>query len=180
MLAPPIGGSASGRQRRRKRSSLLHVEYDEELAQRYESREATALVWRPAWGILVTRMTGHGTAAITKFYISIAQSAIVECGTVRVFHDWSGLKGYDPEARDLIRAFGKTNDDERVRVHYLIASKILSMAIQTAGLVLGRDFASTTDRAVYDRWVEAAIAATPSEGPGAPRRSSMVPPSRRR
>jgi hypothetical protein len=159
------------------------VDYDEGLAQRYESREATALVWRPAFGILVTRVVGHGTPGATKFYISIAQSAIVEFGSLRVFHDWSGMRGYDPEARDLIRAFGKTNDDDRVLVRYLVGSKILSMAIQTAGLVLSRDFESTTDRATYDRWVESAIATAPersnqSSGPP-PRRSSILPPSRR-
>lgn len=157
------------------------MDYEEGLAQRYESREATGLVWRPAWGVLVTRVTGHGTPAVTRFYISIAQSAIVEFGTLRVFHDWSGLKGYDPEARDLMRAFGKTNDDERVRVHYLVGSKILSMAIQTAGLVLGRDFPSTTDRAVYERWVSSAIAtaAKPSDVADVPRGRSSMPPSRR-
>jgi len=159
------------------------VDYDEELAQRFESRETLALVWRPAWGVLVTRVTGQGTPAATKFYIAIAQSAIVEFGSVRVFHDWSGMKGYDPEARDLIRAFGKTNDDERVRVHYLIESKILSMAIQTAGLMLRRDFASTTDPVTYGRWVDSAIATAPEPSitPGAPsaRRSSILPPSRR-
>lgn len=155
------------------------MDYGEELAQRYESREATALAWRPAWGILVTRVTGHGTLAATKFYISIAQNALVECGALRVFHDWSGMKGYEPEARDLIRAFGKTNADDRVLVRYLVGSKILSMAIQTAGLMLARDFESTTDRATFDRWVESAIAGAPKHGDAAARRSSMLPPSRR-
>ena len=159
------------------------MELSEGLAQRYESGETTALVWRPAWGIIVTRVVGRGTLAVTKFYISLAQSAIVECGAARVFHDWSGLKGYDPEARDLMRAFGKTNADDRVLVRYLVSSKILSMAIQTAGLVLRRDFESTTDRAAFERWVGSAVATAPrpSTPPGGPtsKRTSILPPSRR-
>ncbi len=155
------------------------MDYSEELAHHYGSREATAFVWRPAWGVLVTRISGHGTAAATKFYIAICQNALVECGALRVFHDWSAMKGYDPEARDLIRAFGKTNGDDRVLVRYLVGSKILSMAIQTAGLVLGRDFESTTDRAAYDRWVESAIAEAPKQSGSPPRRTSLPPPSRR-
>ncbi|MBL8742109.1 MAG: hypothetical protein JNK04_13470 [Myxococcales bacterium] len=154
------------------------MDYSEELAQRYESREATAFVWRPAWGVLVTRMAGHGTAAAARFYISLAQNVIVECGAVQIFHDWSGLKGYDPEARDLMRAFGKTNSDERVLVHYLVGSKILSMAIQTAGLMLRRNFESTTHRTTYDGWIDAAIAAA-TKASVPPRRGSIVPPDRR-
>lgn len=159
------------------------MDWSDGLAQRYQSGETTALVWRPAWGIIVTRVIGHGTLAVTKFYISIAQGAIVECGAVRVFHDWSELKGYDPEARDLIRAFGKTNADDRVLVRYLVSSKILSMAIQTAGLVLRRDFESTTARDTFERWLGSAVATAPrpSTPPGGPtsKRTSIVPPSRR-
>lgn len=124
-----------------------------------------AELWSPAPGVLLTRVTGHGTAALTRFYIQEARQAIERHGKIQVFHDWSEVTSYSPEARDLIRAFGKTNSDERVLVRYLVSSKVLSMAIQTAGMVLGRDFESTTQRATFERWVAAATRAARSSLP---------------
>jgi hypothetical protein len=132
-----------------------------EAVERYEGASGERLeVESPAPGVLTTRISGHGTAALTLRYIQIARRHLDEHGKIRVFHDWSSLTGYDPEARDLIRAFGKTNTDDRVLVRYLVTSKIVSMAIQTAGLILGRDFESTTDRSQFARWVAAAISAS--------------------
>ncbi len=134
------------------------MDWGAEPAQRYDANGTTGLIWIPAPGVVVTRIAGHGSLGVTRFYVAAAQRAIVEFGRVRVFHDWSAIDGYDPEARKLLRAFGVTNTDERVLVRYLLASKILSMAVQTAGLVLRRDFESTTDPAVFERWVDAGIA----------------------
>lgn len=120
----------------------------------------TLEVWTPAPGVLTTRIVGHGTTALTRSYMQIARRQLDEHGKLRVFHDWSAMTGYDPEARDLIRAFGKTNTDDRVLVRYLVKSKIVSMAIQTAALVLGREFEATTDRDQFARWVSAAVEAT--------------------
>ena len=116
-------------------------------------------VWFPAPGVLATRVTGHGTAALSRFYIQEARRALERYGKIRVFHDWAEVTSYSPEARDLIRAFGKTNTDQEVQVRYLVSSKVLSMAIQTAGMILGRDFESTTQRATFDRWLASAVRA---------------------
>ncbi len=117
-------------------------------------------VWEPRAGVLATRIVGRGTAAAARFYIQEARAVLARQGFVQVFHDWSEVPSYDPEARDLIRAFGKTNTDDEVRVRYLVSSKVMSMAIQTAGLVLGRDFESTTQREQFERWLSVATASS--------------------
>lgn len=129
-----------------------------ESVERFVGAQGESLeVSSPAPGVLATRIVGHGTAALTRRYMQIARRHLEEHGRIRVFHDWSGMTGYDPEARDLIRAFGKTNTDDRVVVRYLVKSKIVSMAVQTAALVLGREFEATTDKDLFARWVTAAV-----------------------
>lgn len=102
----------------------------------------------------MTRIDGHADLAVARFYIARAQREMLTERRLRVFHDWSGLTGYDPDAREALREFGAANDDTRVRVHLLVRSKIVSMAIQTASLVMRREFHATSDAAVFEQWIE--------------------------
>ncbi|MBL9020850.1 MAG: hypothetical protein JNL21_01570 [Myxococcales bacterium] len=132
-----------------------------ETVERFAGAQGETLeVWAPAPGVLTTRIVGHGTTALTRTYVQIARRQLDEHAKLRVFHDWFEMTGYDPEARDLIRAFGKTNTDDRVLVRYLVKSKIVSMAVQTAALVLGREFEATTDKEKFARWVATAVEAS--------------------
>jgi hypothetical protein len=131
--------------------------------ERLETSRCRAEVSTPTPGLLVTRIEGHADLAVARFYVARAQREMLTQRRLRVFHDWSGLTGYDPDARDALREFGASNDDTRVRVHLLVRSKIVSMAIQTASLVMRREFQATSDAAAFERWIEKAL----REGAGA-------------
>jgi hypothetical protein len=126
-----------------------------------ETGRCRAEVTQHAPGVLATRIEGHADLAVARFYIARAQREMLTGKLLRVFHDWSGMTGYDPDAREAIRAFGAGNDDTRVRVHVLVRSKIVSMALQTASLVMRREFHATSDAAVFTRWLHQAL----REGP---------------
>ena len=80
-------------------------------------------------------------------------------GPLRVFHDWSGLTGYDPAARDELKRWGKQHNRDFLGVHYLVRSKVVAMLISVAALSMGRDLDATTDRAAFLRQLDATLGA---------------------
>lgn len=136
---------------------MLRSERDAEVI---EGQRGQGAIWAPARGVLVTRATGHCDVAIVRFYVARVERELLTTRRVRVFHDWEGVTGYDPAARDALRAFGTTHSDATLEVRYLVRSKIVGMAIQTAGLVLGRDLRATSERAVFEGWVSNALSPT--------------------
>jgi hypothetical protein len=131
--------------------------WDACLVEAYEGGSCRIALGSPAPGIVMSRVVGHADLPATRLYIARAQRELLTHRQIRVFHDWSEVTGYDSDARDAIRAFGKSNTDARVIARHLVRSRILSMAIETAGLVLRRDFQATSDRRVFERWLEDAI-----------------------
>lgn len=136
------------------------MDWDEERAERFEGQRGRIAIWSPVPGVIVSRVEGHADLPITRFYIARAQRELLTQKRIRVFHHWGGVTSYDADARDAIRAFGKSNRDERVLTRHLVKSKILGMAIETAGLVLQRDFKATSDERTFERWIDEAVRAT--------------------
>lgn len=137
------------------------MDWDEERAEQLAGGRGRIAIWSPVPGVIVSRVRGHADLAITRFYIARAQRELLTQRRIQVFHHWGGVTGYDADARDAIRAFGKSNRDERVLTRHLVKSKILGMAIETAGLVLQRDFKATSDELTFERWIDEAIRAAP-------------------
>lgn len=114
-------------------------------AETYRDAGLEAQLWRPAPCILVTKIRGHASAAALRFYTDHAEHEMRH-GRLTVFHDWFDLTGYDAEARDEIRRWGKRHNDDFIGVHYLVRSKVIAMLISVAALTLGRDLLATTER----------------------------------
>lgn len=125
-------------------------------AQRYHDAGGEVLLWRPMPTILVTRVTGHVEVAVPQFYAMHAERAM-PAGRLRVFHDWSGLTGYTPAARNELKRWAKQHTPDFTGVHYLVRSKVLTMLISVAALSMGRDLDATTDRAAFLRLLAAAL-----------------------
>jgi hypothetical protein len=136
---------------------------DDQRVETLDTGRCRAEVSLRAPGVLATRVVGHANLAVARFYVARAQREMLTERHLRVFHDWSGLTGYDPEAREALRDFATKNDDTRVRVYLLIRSKIVSMAIQTASLVMRRDFQATSDAAVFEQWLREALRERPGK-----------------
>jgi hypothetical protein len=122
--------------------------WDPETAEAYHQPGIEALFWRPAPCLLITRVRGHATLAGLRFYTERAVHEMRH-GRLTVFHDWYELTGYDPEARDELRRWGKVHNDDFIGVHYLVRSKVIAMLISVAALTLGRDLIATTERDAF-------------------------------
>jgi len=126
-------------------------------AQRYRGAAGNeGALWRPQRGVVVTRVIGHADVALLQFYAMHAELEM-QSGPLRVYHDWSGMTGYDPGAREELKRWGKLHNNAFAGVHYLVRSKVMVMLISVAALSLGRDLDATTDRAVFMNQLDAAL-----------------------
>jgi hypothetical protein len=101
----------------------------------FEGKRCRAAVWAPVEGVLVTRVTCHAKVEVVRFYTARVQRELLTQRRLRIFHDWSQVTVYDAAAREAIRVFGANYTDETLLAHYLVQSKLVGMAIQTAGLI---------------------------------------------
>ena len=116
------------------------------------------LLWRPITRLLVTRVRGHATVACLRFYEDHAEREM-RSGRISVFHDWSEMTAYEPDARDELKRWARAHNDGFLGVHYLVRSKVVAMLISVAALTLGRDLHATTDRPTFLAALATALAA---------------------
>lgn len=135
----------------------MEFRWDEAAADAYRRDATTALLWRPAPCVLVTRVIGPATMECLRFYMASAERAM-QSGRLRVFHDWSEMSRYEPGARDALKRWGRDHNDHFVRVTYLVGSKVIAMLISVAALTMGRELAATTDRGEFLGELSAALA----------------------
>jgi hypothetical protein len=127
-------------------------------AQRYRGAAGNeAALWRPQRSVVITRVIGHADLPLLQFYAAHAELEM-QNGPLKVFHDWSGMTGYDADARDELKRWGKLHNRDFAGVHYLVRSKVVVMLISVAALSLGRDLDATTDPAVFTKQLDAVLA----------------------
>lgn len=136
----------------------MEFRWDEAAAEAYRRDATTALFWRPAPRLVVTRVIGPATIDLLRVYMAFAERAMAS-GRLRVFHDWSEMTRYEPGARDALKRWGSEHNADFVRVTYLVDSKVIAMLISVAALTMGRELAATTDRAEFLAELSAALAA---------------------
>lgn len=127
-------------------------------AEHFRAGACEALLWNPAPCLLVTRVSGHASRECLEYYTHRAEREMPR-GKLVVFHDWTGMDGYDPAARDELKRWGKQHNDDFVSVDYLVRSKVVAMLVSVAALTLGRELHATTDRAHFLAKLDAALAA---------------------
>jgi hypothetical protein len=126
-------------------------------AEIYRAGDSVAWVWNPRARFLLTRVHGPGTLAALQLYTARAEREMLR-GRLTVFHDWSGMHSYEPDARDELRRWGKLHNGAFDSVHYLVRSKVVAMLISVAALSLGRDLSATTDRPQFLADLDRALA----------------------
>lgn len=123
----------------------------------YRADDAEVHLWRPARGLLVTRLKGQAKAGCLAFYTGRAEREMA-LGRLTVFHDWTQMTGYEPAARDELKRWGRAHNDDFDHVEYLVRSKVVAMLISVAALTIGRDLHATTDRAAFAADLSRALA----------------------
>lgn len=121
----------------------------------YRSERVSIVLQNPAPGIYVSRVSGHMDIAGARYLIDGFERVAAVCRPVEAFHDWRGMEGYDVEARELLVRWSASHRADVMRVHILLRSKLVAMAVAVARIKLPYLEAYTDEKAFLDRKQEA-------------------------
>lgn len=133
------------------------MDWDEAPTDDYETEATLARLWVPCSGVVVTRVSGVGSLEIIRVYTNRMDRLLMVRRGIRVFHHWHALTSFEPDARAHLRAWASSRKEMLADAHYLVSSKIVSMAIAAAALALGRELVGYTDEAKFTGMLDEAI-----------------------
>jgi hypothetical protein len=122
---------------------------DPEAAEYREELGGLAWVWQLREDVMATRIEGFGSAQLMRFYTARADAMLERSQTLYVFHHWAGVRAWDPDVRHQLRAWAAAYGDRLVGTHFLVRSPLLAMAIEVAGMALGRKLLSHRSEATF-------------------------------
>lgn len=111
---------------------------DDAAAEKLTRDRETIRIWTLAPTVIVTRIEGHISVDGLRFYTTRADRLLARTGRLFVFHHWAGITSWEPTVRDELRRWAALHEGQLPGTHFLVQSRILSMAIEVAGLALGR------------------------------------------
>jgi hypothetical protein len=133
------------------------VELNEEKAERLAGQRMEALFWVLTPTLVCTRVSGHVELDALHFYTQRIDRLLMKGQTLQVFHDWTGITGFDPEVRSPYRDWAATKE-KLVFPVFLVKSKVLAMALSVSALVIGRDLTILSDRQKFSQGLAQAMA----------------------
>jgi len=115
--------------------------------------------WSPAPSVYCTIVTGHfctaGVGPILQGFVDVA--ARHPGHLVDTFHDWSGLTGYDSDARIAYVEQARPQMSRVGIIEALVTSRIVAMGFEVARIALGTGLKGISDRATFEAHRQAAI-----------------------
>jgi hypothetical protein len=106
-------------------------------------------VWSLGPHIYVTEFSGHLQDAHVDLLIGYSKHLIAGRRLlIDVFHEWTGMTGYDSSCRQRITRWALDNKGAFGEVHVAVTSKLVAMGVQVANLVLGNITAYTSKNAL--------------------------------
>lgn len=92
----------------------------------------------PKSAVLCTVVKGYATGPCLDLLMQSFEEVAKESPAERVeaFHDWEGVSGYGAGTMERYTAWSKRHRDQVKRIHMLVASRMVAMAISVARLAL--------------------------------------------
>lgn len=109
--------------------------------------------------MVVTRARGYGDVGIIRFYTGRVDRLLLADPQLhfRSFHHWAEVDRFDAKARAQLRTWAEQQSKSLADAHYLVGSRIMSMAISAAALALGRRLVAYTDEEKFEAALDQAI-----------------------
>jgi hypothetical protein len=111
----------------------------------------TLTIWPAPPSVLRTTFDGVMDTELMDALLSIGEAILREHGGLHVFHDWSGMTGYDSQSRIAITNWGLARLKQMRSVHVLHGSKLVAMGVAVANVALGGIVKVHQNRASFDR-----------------------------
>ncbi len=121
-------------------------------------------LWTPAPSVVCSEASGHLTVdAVMPMVERFENEAVLlpEPLRISVFHDFSGVSGFDSAARVQFTEASKKMMHRAGTITYLTSSTLMTMAVSVANVIFG-NLRATTDPALFAAERDSAIAASMS------------------
>ena len=116
----------------------------------HESARGTLRLQLGDSGLLIGKVVGHYGVDLLASYVD-GMNAAARAGRVVAFHDWEEMETYDSECRKVMTDWTLRHRHMVERGHILVRSKLVSMGVTTASLLIGSDLIVTyTQRAEFE------------------------------
>jgi hypothetical protein len=139
------------------------VKWQDSLAELYEGPRMTGRLWVVTPGVVATRVAGHVDAGCVRWYTSRVDRLLLDGRVLQTFHDWEGIDSFDPDVRKPYRAWAERRVNLVKPPHFLVRSRILSMAVTATALILQHGLVAHTERRHFEAALDAAIDRDPSK-----------------
>jgi hypothetical protein len=111
----------------------------------------TLTIWPAPPGVLRTTFAGVMDSELMDALLVLGEEILGEHSGLHVFHDWSGMTGYDSQARIAITNWGLARLKQMRSVHVLHGSKLVAMGVAVANVALGGIVNVHQNRGSFDR-----------------------------
>jgi hypothetical protein len=124
---------------------------------RFEGARGWLEVGILAPGLVHQRAEGFAEAGVARQLCARLDELVARYGTLELFDDWFAVSGYEPEARRVVEAWTKDNRAALSRIHVLVSSRLVAMAVTVSNLVTGGVSISYSDRGAFERALDEAM-----------------------
>lgn len=121
-------------------------------ASTHRGPRGTFYFYQVAPDVIYTQASGHMDHGCAEAFMAFCNRTFDRGRSTTLFHDWSGMTGYDSDARATLTRWSIDKRHAIASVVILVASKLVAMGIATANLAtspLGVTFHSHTSRDVF-------------------------------
>ncbi len=116
----------------------------------HESARGTLRLQLGDSGLLIGTVNGHYGAELLPNYVE-AMNTAARAGRMLAFHDWEEMETYDSECRKVMTDWTLRHRHMVERGHILVRSKLVSMGVTTASLLIGSDLiVAYTQRSAFE------------------------------
>jgi hypothetical protein len=125
----------------------------------WSTERGTLRTWSPAPTVYATQFTGHLDVRFVPHMVGLYDRSIVANERPRGFHDWQKMASYDTEARVKLTQWVLRMRDYVRSIDILVASRLVSMGVTVANVVLGGMIHVTRDRLEFEERLAEAVEA---------------------
>lgn len=108
-------------------------------------------------GVIYQTASGHGSAELARSLVTRLDELVGRAPRVLIFDDWYGITGYESDARRVIERWTIQNRPSIEKIHVLLSSKLVAMAISVSNLVTDTATVPYTDRGAFEAALSSAL-----------------------
>ncbi|MBK7399764.1 MAG: hypothetical protein IPJ34_26790 [Myxococcales bacterium] len=112
----------------------------------------------PYPGLVRMTVEGRASGPMSQRIVQLLEGALARHGQLAVFDDWENATGYESEVRIRLTDWTERHQQRIPETHVLAGSKLVSMGLAVAAIVLRKPLQVHPTRASFERAWASAVA----------------------